>query len=222
MKEVVFEIDDSLPLEEIFDELLYYRKIGVYAYCTYKGIKLDNKLADNVLRKRIDMIKQNMNKEEYDSYELETKRKKNVDNIILKKLTINPSTRFWINSVIKYLPDDLKTTWEYDCYYKLLYDFIKEETIKYIAFLITAFYTEQSENELLKAVRLVFLFLNDSQEINEVIYFLKKYSTNQEVLEKYVYSSIDKGIPTNFDSKKEFSKIYNYIYSSHNSNNKKE
>lgn len=210
MKKIGFELDSNLSLDEIKDELLNYRKRGIYAFCIYNGTKVENDIEEEKIVNLIEMLKLNMNEKEYFSYTVWKERENYINQIIRRKMSTNAFTRFWIDSVCSYLPDKLKGEWEYECYKHLLNEFITEDAIRIVGFIITALFEEQDDNKILDKIRLAFLLNNN--EIADITYFLKRYAPRQDLLKKYVYYYTDSLIPRDYNFQNEFDKFFSLVY----------
>ena len=135
-------------------------------------------------------------------------RKNLVVEMVYKKMSAHPITRAYIESVKRYLPDDLKTDWEYECYYCLAKEELNDETIRRIADLITILFERRSKEEVSIAIREFVLSLDGSLE--PCFEILKKFAPKQDVLGMLLYSRFSEIKPDDFDAETEFEKFYNH------------
>ena len=199
------EIIKKLSLEEIPMVLSSYKAMGIEAFYMYNGTKLDSNMSPDDLQREIERLIVGISKEEYN---IRSMRKKNigieniVSAIVAKKNCSSINTKFFINSVKKILPEELKNNWEFDCYFGL-YNCLNDEIIKNIALLLINLYEKNDEKELLNVFRNTFMLINSNDDMLHVISFLKKYGTNQEFLQRCIYDNICED-----DSKKDYEIFY--------------
>ena len=200
------KIDKELSLDEIYMELCNYKAMGIDAYYIFNGTRLDSTMNFDELRDEIQRLILGMSKEEYNRRKYNRITPEELASIILekKKFTCS-STKFFINSVSKLIPQELKDSFEIDCYMGLM-NGLSENVIKRISILLIFLYENKNEKELISVFRNSFFLIDNNYDMSQIITFLKKYGTNHEFLEKCIYSNIDID-----DEKKDYERFYAYL-----------
>ena len=189
----------KLSLDEIYMELCSYRAMGIDAYYIYNGTRLDNTMDFAELKEEIHRLIVGISKEEYI---IRKETNKLTNSIVEQKKITCASTKFFINSVSRILPDNLKDNWEIDCYYGLC-NGLNDDIIKRISFLLIALYENKDEEQLLSLFRNTILFINNNYDMLQIIDFLKKYGVNQDFLRRYIYMNVEED-----DDKRDYDRFY--------------
>ena len=135
-------------------------------------------------------------------------RKQMVAQVVYKKMTVDSTTRSLIESVKIYLPDNLQTGWEFDCYYSLAVETLSNKSVKMIAKLLSILFENRTKEEIKGFIDYFILSLDDDIETCNSL--LRKYAPRQDILGMLLYSRFSGIQSEDFDAEEEFKKFYGY------------
>ena len=100
MAEICLNYDENTTLDEIYEELVYYKKKNTNVCTYYKGHKLSNQNLEE-LKTLIERLKLNMNEAEYSVY---AKKQKEEESVLRKLFKIRRSGYFEIILILIIFP----------------------------------------------------------------------------------------------------------------------
>lgn len=199
MEKAFVEFDKKCSIDEIYNELLYYKKEGIMVSCKYKDYYLENN-NDDKLRMKIEQIKMEMNDSEYKNHKSEEEITKAIEQILLYELGASARVRYWINSTKDCVKDDSKILWEIRCYQYLKNHILTEEEIIYICYVLSSLEITNNELEFIGSFKNNLFYCPNSNCFEWLLKMLEEFSSKQDFLQNNLYK-----FETNYIKKPEIS-----------------
>jgi len=185
MAEICLDFDENTTLDELYEELFYYKKKNTNVCTYYKGHKLSNQNLEE-LKTLVERLKLNMNEAEYSVYAKKKKEEENIskfaDEITYQKAKTKEIIRFWINTAKESVSNNLKTYFEISCYNHLSLSLIDGDFIIAVSKIIIKLDECDNEREIRNFLREIIANLPLAIDFDLFLAFLKKFAKKQYFL----------------------------------------